>query len=62
MVLTFSAVLIFGIALAALLHSRSLSVGAAFVALIFGFYLAGTGAAPSITNIAHALNSAIRGT
>ncbi|MDI5971514.1 hypothetical protein POF50_019635 [Streptomyces sp. SL13] len=61
MVLTFSAVLIFGIALAALLKSRALGGGSAFVAVMFGFFLAATGAAPVITqfvtNVAHALNT-----
>lgn len=61
MVLTFSADLIFGIALAALIKSRALGGGSAFVAVMFGFFLASTGAAPVLnqltTNIAHALNT-----
>jgi hypothetical protein len=60
-VLTFSAVLIFGTTLAALLKTRTLGGGSAFVAMMFGFFLASTGAAPVLrqltTNVAHALNT-----
>jgi len=60
-VLTFSAVLMFGTALTFLLKARTVGGGSAFVAVMFGFFLASTGAAPVIrqltTNVADALNT-----
>jgi hypothetical protein len=52
MAVTVSAVLLFGIALFFLLRSKSLGVGAALIAVLFGFYLAQTGVA---TPIRHAV-------
>ena len=61
MAMTISLVLAFGIALAVLLRTKSLGAGAAFVAVIFGFYLASTGAAKSVNAFIvaaiHALSS-----
>ena len=62
MTLTVSLVALFGLVLFFLLRSRSLSAGAAFIAIGFGFYLASTGAAPSINHLAQAVITAIPGT
>jgi hypothetical protein len=48
MAVTVSAVLLFGIALFFLLRSKTLGVGAALIAVLFGFYLAQTGVATPI--------------
>ncbi|MFE6686579.1 hypothetical protein ACFVFQ_08875 [Streptomyces sp. NPDC057743] len=57
--LTIPLVLLFGIVLALLLRQRALGAGAAAVAILFGFYLASTGARHTInqliTSLAHAL-------
>ncbi|AEW95890.1 MULTISPECIES: hypothetical protein [Streptomycetaceae] len=61
MLITISAVVLFGVFLAFLLRSRSLGFGGAFVAVMFGFFLASTGAAGPITrlttDVAHTLAS-----
>ncbi|MFJ5922732.1 hypothetical protein ACIQF6_09005 [Kitasatospora sp. NPDC092948] len=59
MALTVSLVVLFGIALAFLLKAKSLSAGSAFVAVMFGFLLASTGAAGPVDNLIHALTEAI---
>ncbi|MFF4706053.1 hypothetical protein ACWC4D_11420 [Streptomyces sp. NPDC001288] len=59
MAVTVSLVLLFGLVLFFLLRSNSLSAGAAFVAVMFGFFLASTGAAQPITNMTTAVVQAI---
>ncbi|MDT3396158.1 hypothetical protein RKE29_05800 [Streptomyces sp. B1866] len=48
MTVTVSLVLVLGIALAAAIKTRSIAVGGALLAALFGFYLASTTAAPDI--------------
>ncbi|MEV8353954.1 hypothetical protein AB0R12_00325 [Streptomyces niveus] len=60
MVLTISALALLGLFLVLLLRFKSLGVGAALVAVLFGFYLARTGAADSVDQIMTALSDAIR--
>ncbi|MGW6310314.1 hypothetical protein [Streptomyces niveus] len=60
MVLTMSALALLGLFLVLLLRFKSLGVGAALVAVLFGFYLARTGAADSVDQIMTALSDAIR--
>ncbi|WJY31314.1 hypothetical protein QTO28_10005 [Streptomyces sp. P9-2B-1] len=59
MAVTLSLVALFGLVLFFLLRSRSLTPGAAFTATGFGFFLASTGAAAPITEMAAALVAAI---
>ncbi|MFG3254954.1 hypothetical protein [Streptomyces sp. NPDC048172] len=59
MAVTLSLVLILGLVLALLLRFKSLGIGAALVAALFGFYLARTDAAPTITNLTNAVTDAI---
>ncbi|WP_066953116.1 hypothetical protein [Streptomyces lushanensis] len=59
MFLTISALALFGLFLALLLRFRALGIGAAAVAVLFGFYLSRTGAADAIDQIMSALGSAI---
>jgi hypothetical protein len=54
-VFTFSAVLLFGIVLAAMLRARTVTAAAAIVASLFGFYLASTGIAPGVTHTVTAI-------
>jgi hypothetical protein len=58
-ILSVSAVLLFGVATLFAVRSKSTSVGAAAVVFLFGFYAAATGAAGPIndlmTSTAHAL-------
>jgi hypothetical protein len=49
-VLSISAAALFGIALAAMLRFGAIKLGGALVASLFGFYLAGTGIAPSVNH------------
>jgi hypothetical protein len=51
MAVTISAALLFGAFLAFLLRSRYLGAGSAFIAVMFGFFLASTGIAPTITHL-----------
>lgn len=60
MFLTISALALTGLLLALLLRFRALGVGAAVVAVLFGFYLSRTGAAGSIESIMAALADAVR--
>lgn len=60
MVLTVSALALLGLFLILLLRFKSLGVGAAVVAVLFGFYLARTDAAASVDQIMAALSDAIR--
>ncbi|MCX4415346.1 hypothetical protein OOK43_18935 [[Kitasatospora] papulosa] len=59
MAVTVSLVALFGLVLFFLLRSRSLTPGAAFTATGFGFFLASTGAAAPINEMAAALVAAI---
>lgn len=59
MVLSISALVLFGALLTLLMRYRAVSAGAAVVALLFGFYLARSSAAPSIDQIMSALKDAI---
>ncbi|WP_399139945.1 hypothetical protein Q3A86_21140 [Streptomyces sp. NBUA17] len=59
MAVTVSLVVLFGLVLFFLLRSHSLSPGAAFTAAGFGFFLASTGAAEPINNLATAVIDAI---
>ncbi|AJF64955.1 hypothetical protein [Streptomyces vietnamensis] len=55
MALTVSLVALFGLVLFFLLRSRTLGPGAAFIAAGFGFFLASTGAARPINQLAASL-------
>jgi hypothetical protein len=57
--LTVSALALFGLLLLLLLRYKSLGAGAAIVAVLFGFYLARTGAASSIDQLMSAVGSAV---
>ncbi|MFK4223410.1 hypothetical protein [Streptomyces sp. NPDC019890] len=60
MAVTVSLVLLFGLVLFFLLRSNSLGYGSAFVAAAFGFFLASTGAAGPINELATAVITAIQ--
>ncbi|MEU3073905.1 hypothetical protein [Streptomyces laurentii] len=59
MVITVSLVAVFGLVLFFLLRSNSLGYGSAFIAVMFGFFLASTGAAGPVNNLANAVIAAI---
>lgn len=59
MTVTLSLVLVFTVLLAALLKTKTLGFGAAFVATGFGFFLASTGAAGPITHLTTAVTDAV---
>lgn len=59
MAITLSLVFILGLLLALLLRYKSLGVGAAVVAVLFGFYLANTGARHTINDLMTALTHVI---
>ncbi|MFD8391820.1 hypothetical protein ACFV2N_22125 [Streptomyces sp. NPDC059680] len=59
MAVTVSLVALFGLVLFFLLRHHSLSGGAAFVAVMFGFFLASTGAAGPINHLTTAVVRAI---
>lgn len=59
MALTVSLVALFGLVLFFLLRSNTLGWGAAFIAVMFGFYLASTGAAEPINDLTRAVVAAI---
>ena len=59
MAVTVSLVALFGLVLFFLLRSRTLGYGAAFIAVMFGFFLASTGASAPINQLAHAVIDAI---
>ncbi|MEU7061628.1 hypothetical protein [Streptomyces sp. NPDC046197] len=59
MAVTISLLLIFGALLALLLRSKSLGFGSAFVAVMFGFYLASSGAAPTVNQLMRAVVNAL---
>ncbi|MDX2564164.1 hypothetical protein PV371_31575 [Streptomyces sp. TX20-6-3] len=59
MAITVSLVALFGLVLFFLLRSRTLGAGAAFIAAGFGFFLASTGAARPINQLATSLVQAL---
>ncbi|MCL6300491.1 hypothetical protein [Streptomyces kronopolitis] len=61
MAVTLSVVLILGLFLAALIRYKSLGLGAAAVAVLFGFYLANTSARHTINQLTTAIARAISG-
>ncbi|WP_171166819.1 hypothetical protein [Streptomyces sp. I05A-00742] len=60
MFVTISALALFGVLLALLIRFKAVGIGAAAVAVLFGFYLSRTGAAGSIDQIMTALSGAVR--
>ncbi|MEU1029412.1 hypothetical protein ABZ402_11805 [Streptomyces mirabilis] len=59
MAVTISLALLFGFLLALLLRSKTLGAGSAFVAVMFGFYLASTGAADTVNQLMRAVADAL---
>ncbi|MFF4277425.1 hypothetical protein ACFY0Z_01270 [Streptomyces kronopolitis] len=59
MAITVSLVVLFGLVLFFLLRSKSLGYGSAFIAIMFGFFLASTGASGPINQLTHAVIDAI---
>jgi hypothetical protein len=59
MAFSISALALFGVLLMLLMRYRALGAGAAIIALLFGFYLARSSAAPSVDQIMSALRDAI---
>ncbi|MDD9378904.1 hypothetical protein M8Z33_20015 [Streptomyces sp. ZAF1911] len=59
MAVTLSLVALFGLILFLLLRSKTLGAGSAFVAVMFGFFLASTGAAPAVNQVMTSLINAI---
>lgn len=59
MAVTISLALLFGALLALLLRTKTLGAGSAFVAMMFGFYLASTGAAHTVNALMSALVAAL---
>ncbi|MCX5361915.1 hypothetical protein OG864_24720 [Streptomyces sp. NBC_00124] len=59
MAVTVSLVALFGLVLFFLLRSNTLGYGSAFVAVMFGFYLASTGAADVVTEMTAAVVGAL---
>ncbi|MGW2367133.1 hypothetical protein ACWCZ5_16315 [Streptomyces sp. NPDC001667] len=59
MAITISAALLFGVLLAFLLKSRNLGAGSCFIAVMFGFFLASTGAAAPINHLTQSVIAAI---
>jgi hypothetical protein len=55
MAVTISLALLFGLLLIVLIRSGSLKAGGAFVAVMFGFYLASTGASHTVNALMSAL-------
>ncbi|MET9416112.1 hypothetical protein ABZY03_18390 [Streptomyces klenkii] len=59
MAVTVSLVFLYGLILLFLLRSKSLGYGSAFVAIMFGFYLASTGAAGPVNQLTAAVVNAL---
>ncbi|MFI9119007.1 hypothetical protein ACIGW0_06300 [Streptomyces bikiniensis] len=55
MAITVSLVALFGLVLFFLLRSKTLGAGSAFIAVMFGFFLASTGASKPITTLTASL-------
>ncbi|OII67465.1 hypothetical protein [Streptomyces sp. CC77] len=54
-----SALLLFGLLLAMLIRSKAVGAGSALVALLFGYYLSRTPAAPAIDQVMAAIGNAL---
>ncbi|GGP72439.1 MULTISPECIES: hypothetical protein [Streptomyces] len=54
-----SALVLFGLLLAMLIRSKSVGIGAALVAVLFGYYLSKTGASQPIDAVMSAIGGAI---
>ncbi|MFD9815032.1 hypothetical protein [Streptomyces sp. NPDC059080] len=61
MAITLSLVALFGVLLALLIRFKSLGIGAALVAVLFGFYLASTDARHTINDLTTAVTRTITG-
>jgi hypothetical protein len=59
MAVTVSLVALFGLVLFFLLRSKTLGYGSAFIAMMFGFYLASTGASKPMNDLTTAVVDAI---
>ncbi|ARF59466.1 hypothetical protein [Streptomyces gilvosporeus] len=59
MALSLSVVLMLGIILVVLMRQKALKAGPAIVAILFGFFLASTGMAPSINRFLNSIASTI---
>ncbi|NED11275.1 hypothetical protein [Streptomyces sp. SID9124] len=59
MAVTVSLVVLFGLVLFFLLRSNTLSWGSAFIAVMFGFFLASTGASGPINDLTTAVINAV---
>ncbi|MFG2137354.1 hypothetical protein [Streptomyces sp. NPDC048650] len=59
MALSLSVVLMLGIILIVLIRQKSIKAGPAIIAILFGFFLASTGMAPSITRFLNSLADTI---
>lgn len=59
MAVTISLVALFGLVLFFLLRSKTLGYGSAFIAAMFGFFLASTGASGPIKELAAAILTAV---
>ncbi|MET7940650.1 hypothetical protein [Streptomyces sp. NPDC005302] len=59
MAITVSLVALFGLVLFFLLRSKTLGYGSAFIAIMFGFYLASTGASQPMNDLTTAVVNAI---
>ncbi|WP_329337213.1 hypothetical protein OG252_17935 [Streptomyces sp. NBC_01352] len=59
MAVTISLALLFGFLLVILLRSKTLGAGSAFGAVMFGFYLASTGAADTVNQLMRAVVDAL---
>ncbi|WP_371527236.1 hypothetical protein OG302_14820 [Streptomyces sp. NBC_01283] len=59
MAVTVSLVLLYGLILFFLLRGKTLGYGSAFIAVMFGFFLASTGAAGPVNELTTAVISAI---
>ncbi|MBZ9598110.1 hypothetical protein ACXNSR_15095 [Streptomyces sp. NC-S4] len=59
MAITLSLVALFGLVLFFLLRSKTLGYGSAFVAMMFGFFLASTGASGPINELTTAIIKAV---
>ncbi|MER6179482.1 hypothetical protein [Streptomyces sp. NPDC001652] len=59
MAVTVSLVVLFGLVLFFLLRSNTLGYGSAFIAVMFGFYLASTGVSEPVTELTAAVINAL---
>lgn len=59
MAITLSLVALFGLVLFFLLRSKTLGCGSAFIAIMFGFFLASTGASGPINELTSAVLKAV---